>query len=108
MNDKEKMIKAARDIKTWCSSLQFEDCCIEKVECPFQKQPPLRGDEYGCLLNFNLSDKHPCDWEIPITLDEWISRFDNEDADKLSQSEQIEIKDMLIELKKRREKESNE
>ena len=108
MDDKEKMIKAARYIKTRCSSLQFENCCIEKVECPFQKKPPLRGDKYGCLLNFNLFDKHPCNWEIPITLDEWISRFDNEDADKLSQSEQIEIKEMLIELKIRREKESNE
>ena len=33
-----------------------------------------------------------------MTLDEWISRFDNEEADKLTQNEQIEIRDMLIEL----------
>jgi hypothetical protein len=37
-----------------------------------------------------------------MTLDEWISRFDNEEADKLTQDEQIEIKSMLIELRERR------
>ena len=104
-DDKEKMIKAARYIKTRCSSLQFEDCCVKEVGCPFQKQQ-LGGDKYVCLLKSFVN--FPCEWEVPLTLDEWISRFDNEDADKLSQSEQIEIKDMLIELKIRREKESNE
>ena len=38
-----------------------------------------------------------------MTLDEWISKFDNEECDKLSQMEQIEIRDMLIELKWLRE-----
>jgi hypothetical protein len=37
-----------------------------------------------------------------MSLDEWISRFDNEEADKLTQAEQIEIKSMLIELRERR------
>jgi hypothetical protein len=37
-----------------------------------------------------------------MTIDTWISRLDNEEADKLSQDEQIEIRDMLIELKERR------
>ena len=37
-----------------------------------------------------------------MSLDEWISRFDNEEADKLTQDEQIEIKSMLIELRERR------
>lgn len=37
-----------------------------------------------------------------MALEEWISRFDNEEADKLTQEEQIEIKSMLIELKERR------
>ena len=37
-----------------------------------------------------------------MTLEEWISRFDNEEADKLTQEEQIEIKSMLIELRWRR------
>lgn len=39
-----------------------------------------------------------------MTIDEWISRFDNEECDKLSQMEQIEIKDMLIKLKERKGK----
>lgn len=38
-----------------------------------------------------------------MTLDEWISLFDNEEADKLTQDEQLEIKSMLIELRCRRE-----
>lgn len=103
--DKEQMIKAARVIKTGCSSLENEDCCVKEVECPFQKQQ-LKGDKYVCLLKGFVN--YPCDWEVPLTLDEWISRFDNEDADTLSQLEQAEIKEMLIELKTRREKESNE
>ena len=37
-----------------------------------------------------------------MSLDEWISRFDNEEADKLTQAEQLEIKSMLIELRERR------
>jgi hypothetical protein len=37
-----------------------------------------------------------------MTLEEWISRFDNEEADKLTQEEQLEIKSMLIELRWRR------
>jgi hypothetical protein len=37
-----------------------------------------------------------------MSLDEWISRFDNEEADKLTQNEQLEIKSMLIELRERR------
>jgi hypothetical protein len=37
-----------------------------------------------------------------MSLDEWISRFDNEEADKLTQEEQLEIKSMLIELRERR------
>lgn len=37
-----------------------------------------------------------------MELQEWISRFDNEEADKLTQDEQIEIKSMLIELRWRR------
>lgn len=104
--DKEKMIKAARELKTGCSSLEYADCCITKVECPFQRQQ-LEGDKYMCRLKAFV--KFPCDWEVPLTLDEWISRFDNEDADTLSQLEQIEIKELLIELSKiRREKESSE
>jgi hypothetical protein len=39
-----------------------------------------------------------------MTLEEWISRFDNEEADKLTQDEQLEIKSMLIELRWRRDK----
>lgn len=42
-----------------------------------------------------------------MTIEEWISKFDNEECDKLSQMEQIEIKDMLIELKERRERGSD-
>ena len=103
--DKEKMIKAARVLKTECSSLEYEDCYKKEVGCPFQKKQ-LRPDKYVCLLK--VFDKYPCDWELPITLDEWISRLDNETADELSRFEQIEIKEMLIELKTRREKESNE
>jgi Lar family restriction alleviation protein len=38
-----------------------------------------------------------------MSLDEWISRFDNEEADKLTQEEQLEIKSMLIELCWRRD-----
>ena len=38
-----------------------------------------------------------------MTIDTWISRLDNEEAGKLSQDEQIEIRDMLIELKEIRE-----
>lgn len=37
-----------------------------------------------------------------MTLEDWISRFDNEEADKLTQTEQLEIKSMLIELKERK------
>jgi hypothetical protein len=37
-----------------------------------------------------------------MTLEEWISRFDNEAADNLTQEEQLEIKSMLIELRWRR------
>jgi len=33
-----------------------------------------------------------------MTLDEWISRFDNEEAGKLTQEEQMDIRDMLLEL----------
>ena len=33
-----------------------------------------------------------------MTLDEWISKFDNEEVDKLSQMEQLELRDMLIQL----------
>jgi hypothetical protein len=40
---------------------------------------------------------------MTMTLDEWISRFDNEEADKLTQDEQLEIKSMLIELRWRRD-----
>ena len=43
-----------------------------------------------------------------MTIDTWISRFDNEEVGKLSQDEQIEIRDMLIELKERREQEDKE
>ena len=39
---------------------------------------------------------------MTMSLDEWISRFDNEEADKLTQDEQIEIKSILIELRERR------
>lgn len=38
-----------------------------------------------------------------MTLEEWISRLDNEEADRLTQEEQLEIKSMLIELKYRRD-----
>jgi hypothetical protein len=38
-----------------------------------------------------------------MRLDEWISRLDNEDADRLTQEEQLEIKSMLIELCWRRD-----
>ena len=102
--NKEKMIKAARDIKTACSSLLFEDCCFKKVECPFQKQQ-LRGDKYVCLLK--SFDKFPYDWEIPTTLDGWIRRFEDGNADELSRLEQDEIKKMLIELKERRKCDSD-
>lgn len=37
-----------------------------------------------------------------MTLDQWISRLNNEGADKLAQNERIEIRDMLIELLKYR------
>ncbi len=33
-----------------------------------------------------------------MTLEEWISRFDNEEADKLTQEEQLEIKSYLLML----------
>ena len=33
-----------------------------------------------------------------MTLNEWISKLDNEDVDKLSRMEQLELKDMLIQL----------
>lgn len=101
----EKMIKAARELKTLCGSLQFEDCCVQKVECPFQKQQ-LKDDKYVCLLK--SFDKYPCDWEIPTTLDGWICRFENENADDLSKSEQVEIKNLLVELKEHREREDKE
>ena len=42
-----------------------------------------------------------------MTLEEWISKFDSKECDKLSQMEQIEIKDMLIELKERRERDED-
>ena len=42
-----------------------------------------------------------------MMIDEWINKFDNEECDKLSQMEQIEIRDMLIELKERRERDEN-
>ena len=34
-----------------------------------------------------------------MTLEEWISRFDNEEAGELTQMEQLEIKSLLTELK---------
>ena len=37
-----------------------------------------------------------------MTLKEWISRLDNEEAGRLTQEEQLEIKSMLIELRWRR------
>ncbi len=102
----EKMIKAARELKTLCGSLQFEDCVVKKIECPFQEQPLIKGDKYVCLLkSFN---KYPCDWDIPTTLDGWICRLDNGDANDLSKSEQVEIKELLVELKERREREDKE
>lgn len=33
-----------------------------------------------------------------MMLDEWISKLDNEEVDKLSQMEQLELRDMLIQL----------
>lgn len=33
-----------------------------------------------------------------MTLEEWISRFDNEEADKLTQEEQLELKSYLLML----------
>ena len=36
-----------------------------------------------------------------MTLGEWISKLDNEECDKLSQTEQLELKDMLIESYKK-------
>lgn len=33
-----------------------------------------------------------------MTIEEWISRFDNEEADHLTQEEQLELKHFLIEL----------
>lgn len=39
-----------------------------------------------------------------MTLEEWISVFDLEGANDLSQTEQLEIKSMLIELKYYRDK----
>jgi hypothetical protein len=49
--------------------------------------------------------KFMSDWSVKaMVLDEWISRFDNEEMDKLTQNEQIEIRDMLIELLKYRVK----
>lgn len=33
-----------------------------------------------------------------MTLEEWISRFDNEEANKLTQEEQIELKSYLLML----------
>lgn len=100
--DKEKMIKAARVIKTGCSSLENEDCCVKEVGCPFQVSGckyDVRGCNYGCILKLF---PFPCDWTIPNTLDEWISRFDNGDADTLSKLEQVEIKELLVELKESR------
>ena len=38
-----------------------------------------------------------------MTLEKWISRFDNEEAGRLTQEEQLEIKSMLIELRWRRD-----
>lgn len=37
-----------------------------------------------------------------MSIDEWISRFDTEEAGRLTQEEQLEIKSMLIELRWRR------
>ena len=39
-----------------------------------------------------------------MTLEEWISALDNEEKDKLSQMEQLEIKSLLLELKYYRDK----
>ena len=42
-----------------------------------------------------------------MTLEEWISRFDNEDCGALSQMEQLEIKSLLLELKYYRDKQGD-
>ena len=42
-----------------------------------------------------------------MTLEEWIGRLDNEEADKLSQMEQLEIKSLLLELKYYRDKQGD-
>ena len=34
-----------------------------------------------------------------MTLEEWISALDNEEKDRLTQMEQLELKSLLIELK---------
>lgn len=38
-----------------------------------------------------------------MTLEEWISRFYSEEADKLTKDEQLEIKSLLYELRWRRD-----
>ena len=42
-----------------------------------------------------------------VTLEEWISSFDNEDCGALSQMEQLEIKSLLLELKYYRDKQGD-
>ena len=55
----------------------------------------------------NMAKARLTDRDRVVTLEEWISSFDNEDCGNLSQMEQLEIKSLLLELKYYRDKQGD-
>ena len=60
----EKLIEAARLIKTNCDSKEYKNCGNEKVNCPFQ-MPTRLTDNFVCKLSFDVPD-----WILPEVQDD--------------------------------------
>ena len=65
--EREKLIEAARLIKTNCENPKFKNCGCEKVDCPFQ-MPTRLTDNFVCNLSFDVPD-----WDLPEVQDDEIA-----------------------------------
>ena len=107
---KQELIQAAKEIRDICrNAFQKTGTWADCKKCPFYASPCI-------FIEYEDGQEAypPANWDVEKLeeknrkLKNWISRLDDDEADKLTQEEQNEIKVMLIELRELREREADE
>lgn len=81
--------------------IKLIDSLLDDFRCGYV---PKKHDIVRAL---NMAKARLADGDRVVTLEEWISSFDNEDCGALTQMEQLEIKSLLLELKYYRDKQGD-